>query len=212
MQRPEFIARQAAAPTGLLGRLLVRVMARETLRFNREVVAAVVPERGERILEVGFGHGRTLAEAAQKAPGATFAGIDVSADALRVAESRCRKLIARGVVELRVGECAALPWADSTFDKAFSVHTLYFWSDPERELGEIARVLKPRGLLVLGFRERSDAAVASFPAPIYRFRATGEVESLLKSVGFVDVETRAAADPDLRMTRAHAGQANAKDC
>ena len=212
MRRPEFIARQAAAPTGLLGRLLVRVMARETLGFNREIVAAVVPERGERILKVGFGHGRTLAEAAQKAPDATFAGIDVSADALRVAERRCAKPIARGNVELRVGECAALPWADETFDKAFSVHTLYFLSDPKRELREIARVLKPRGLLVLGFRERTDAAVRGFPAPIYRFHSSSEVESLLKSTGFLDIETRAADDSDLRITLARAVGTKTKTC
>jgi ubiquinone/menaquinone biosynthesis C-methylase UbiE len=93
MRRPEFVARQAAKPTGLFGRLLVLVMASETARFNREVMQVVAPSSGERILEVGFGHGRTLAKAAEHTSSATFAGIDISADARRVAEARCRRLI-----------------------------------------------------------------------------------------------------------------------
>jgi ubiquinone/menaquinone biosynthesis C-methylase UbiE len=80
------------------------------------------------------------------------------------------------------------------------VLTLYFWSDPRRELRELARVLKPGGLLVLGFREPSDATAASFPTSIYRFRSSGEVEALLGSAGFVETETRAVGD--LRITAA----------
>jgi len=200
MRRPEFLARQAAHPTGLLGRMLVRLMASETASFNREVIAALAPAPGERILELGFGHGRTLAETANEASGSTFAGIDVSADALCVAEGRCRKLIAEGRLELRVGESAALPWDDGTFDKAYAVHTLYFWRDPQREVRELARVLKPGGLLVLGFREPSDAAVATFPATVYRFRSAQEVEALLASAGFVATETRLAGGSDLQIT------------
>jgi ubiquinone/menaquinone biosynthesis C-methylase UbiE len=203
MRRPEFIARQAARPAGLLGRLLVRVMAGETVGFNREVLAVVAPAPGERILEVGFGHGRTLAEAAGGAPSTTFAGIDVSADALRVAQGRCRKLIDVGRVELRVGEGASLPWSDAAFDKVYSVHTLYFWADPQQELRELARVLKPRGLLILGFRVPSDPARSSFPGSIYHFRSADEVEVLLQSAGYIGVDVRRPDESDLRIMVAH---------
>jgi ubiquinone/menaquinone biosynthesis C-methylase UbiE len=199
MRRPEFIARQAARPAGFVGRLLVRIMAGETAAFNREVVAVVAPGAGERILEVGFGHGRTLAAAAELSPSSTFAGIDVSPDALRVATAGCKKLIERGSVELRVGESASLPWPTATFEKAFAVHTLYFWRDPAQELRELARVLKPGGLVVLGFREPTGAARASFPASVYHFRSAGEIETLLESVGFVGAELRSASNADLRI-------------
>jgi ubiquinone/menaquinone biosynthesis C-methylase UbiE len=182
-------------------------MAHETESFNEEVVLAVAPISGERVLEVGFGHGHTLARAAKRFGDAWFAGIDVSDDALRVAASRCRRLVERGRVELRAGDSAALPWSDATFDKAFSVHTLYFWSDPLRELRELARVLRPGGLLVLGFREPSSAALASFPTQIYRFRFGQEVEALLRSAGFAIIEARDAAGADLRILLARKGDA-----
>jgi hypothetical protein len=57
MRRPDFIARQSGQPSGWLGRLLLRLMAHETRGLNGEVVAALAPAEGDRILEVGFGHG-----------------------------------------------------------------------------------------------------------------------------------------------------------
>src|SRR5262245_15052184 len=102
-------------------------MAGETSRFNREVLSVLDIASGDRVLEVGFGHGKTLATAAAGTPGATFAGLDISADALRVASARCRRPIAEGRIELQVGDAASLPWQAATFTKAFTVHTIYFW-------------------------------------------------------------------------------------
>ncbi|HKA89591.1 MAG TPA: methyltransferase domain-containing protein [Haliangiales bacterium] len=174
-------------------------MARETRGLNHEVLAALGAADGERILEVGFGHGRTLAEAAGAAPRAAFAGIDASAKAARVAARRCRDAIARGRIDLRVGDSAALPWPGGAFDKAFSVHTLYFWQEPRRDLGELRRVLAPGGLVVLGFRERSDAAVATFPG--YRFYTAEQLAELLAAAGFHDLAVRPVSG-DLRVARA----------
>lgn len=203
MRRPAFIARQSSRPSGLLGRMLVRVMASETAAFNREVLAALGALEGERILEVGFGHGRTLAELAAALPGASFAGLDVSADAEQVARHRCRAFIDAGRMELRVGDSASLPWPAASFDRAYAVHTLYFWPEPARDLGELRRILKPSGTLVLGFRERTPAAEASFPPPTYRFYAAGEVRDLLLAAGFTRVEIRdVTSGPDLRVALA----------
>jgi ubiquinone/menaquinone biosynthesis C-methylase UbiE len=205
MRRPSLIARQAGRPSGFLGRLLLGVMARETSRFNAEVLDALEPNGGENILEIGFGHGRTLLEAARRSPRAAFAGIDVSATATRSAARRCHALISAGRIELRTGDAAATTWAAGTFDAVFSVHTIYFWPDPSMQLAEIRRILRSSGRIVLGLRERTDAALAAFPAPTYRFYSDPEVEALLTSAGFVETQIVAArSGPDLRIVRARA--------
>jgi ubiquinone/menaquinone biosynthesis C-methylase UbiE len=201
VKRPAFIARQAGHPDGLLGRLLLGVMARETARFNDEVLDTLGISPGEHVLEVGFGHGRTLLAAAERTPDARFSGIDIAATAVRSAERRCRDLIAAGRLDLRAGDGRELPWPDATFDAAFSVHTMYFWPEPERQLAEIRRVVRPGGRLVLGFRERTDDAVRRFPPPTYRFYSTDEVTTMLLRAGFA-AELRSAAGPDLRIARA----------
>jgi SAM-dependent methyltransferase len=200
MRRPSFIARQSGHPVGLVGRLLLGVMARETARFNADVLDALAPGDGEHILELGYGHGRTLAGAAGRARGARFSGIDIAPAAAHAAARRCRALIAAGRVDLRTGEGASLPWDAATFDAAFSVHTLYFWPDPARQFDELGRVLCPGARLVLGFRERSDAAAAKFPAPMYRFYSNDDVATLLAAAGFGRVDVRSSsAGPDLRI-------------
>lgn len=207
MRRPAFLARQAGYPAGLIGRLVLGVMARETARFNAEVLDVLAPRDGERVLELGYGHGRTLADAAARAPGARLSGIDVAPAAARVAARRCRALIAAGRVDVQTGDGATLPWNTGTFDAAFAVHALYFWPDPAGQLGELRRVLRAGGRLVLGFRERSDDAVARFPAPTYRFYAAEELAALLAAADFSGVDTRApAAGPGLRIAIARAGR------
>jgi SAM-dependent methyltransferase len=200
MRRPAFIARQASRPHGLLGRLLLGVMARETARFNDEVLDLVAPGQGAHLLEIGFGHGRTLAAVAARAPGVRLAGLDVAPTATSAAARRCRGLLAAGRLDVRVGDASALPWAEGTFDAAYAVHVLYFWPDPARALDELRRVLRPGGRLVLGYRERSDDAIARFPPPTYRFHTSGDLATMLGAAGFDDVDIRGAtAGPDLRI-------------
>ena len=68
MRRPEFIARQSGHPQGLLGRLIARIMALETATPNRRALQLLEFDENSRVLEVGFGHGRTLGRAAELAP------------------------------------------------------------------------------------------------------------------------------------------------
>jgi ubiquinone/menaquinone biosynthesis C-methylase UbiE len=193
MRRPSFIARQAGHPAGLLGRLLLGVMARETARFNDEILDVLQVGDTEHVLELGYGHGRTLADAAARAPGARFSGIDVAATAAKAAARRCRDLIAAGRLDLRAGDGASLPWPADSFDAAFSVHTIYFWPEPMQQLRELRRVLRVGARLVLGFRERSEQAIAQFPAPTYRFYSTDEVAALLANADLGKIEMRASA-------------------
>jgi len=64
MRRPEFIARQSSHPTGMLGWIIGSIMSRETAALNATVLDALELRPTDRILEVGFGHGRTIERAA----------------------------------------------------------------------------------------------------------------------------------------------------
>jgi ubiquinone/menaquinone biosynthesis C-methylase UbiE len=183
VRRPVFIARQAERPTGLLGRALGAIMALETRSLNNEVLRRLAIAPGERILEIGFGHGRTLERAAKATIGARFAGIDHAEDMVAAVARRAHRLVEAGRLELRAGDSGTLPWPDATFDGAYAVHTIYFWQDPGRHLAEARRVLRPGGRLVLGFRERTPEVEAGLPPEIYHLRSCGEVLALLAASG-----------------------------
>jgi ubiquinone/menaquinone biosynthesis C-methylase UbiE len=188
MRRPEFIARQSGCPRGLLGRVIARVMAVETAAANKELLGLLELRPTDHVLEVGFGHGRTIERAAALVPQGFVAGVDLSRDMVRMATHRMGQLIRARRVELQLGDSARLPYPDCSYDKVYSVHTLYFWSHPHEHLREIYRVIKDNGRFVLGFSSRDDEATANFPATVYRFYSGDEVRNLLQRAGFQDID------------------------
>jgi ubiquinone/menaquinone biosynthesis C-methylase UbiE len=189
MRRPTFIARQSGQPSGVIGRLLGWVMERETAAQNDAAVAALTLRPDDRVLETGYGPGRTLEQLAAAVPCGFVAGVDHSQTMYETARRRCAASIARGRVEVQTGDSRALPYPDSHFDKALAVHTLYFWRDPALHLREVYRVLKRRhGVCVLGFRPQEDPHAADFPETVYTFHTRDSVRRILSGVGFADVE------------------------
>jgi len=196
MRRPEFIARQSSRPRGMIGRLLGHVMAIETASLNSEALGLLALQPSDRVLEVGFGHGRTIRLAAAQVRQGFVAGVDVSRDMVRMAQRRCLNLAGKGLVELMVGDSRRLPYADTSFDKVLSVHTIYFWKEPIKDLGEMFRVLRPGGRLVLGFRAKSDnGSTSDFPETVYSFYSIDKVSTLLASAGFEKNTIRNAGTP-----------------
>ena len=103
--------------------------------WARELVRART--RG-RVLDVGCGEGGFLS------PGAV--GIDT--DRSRLLTARTRSPI------VAVADVHALPFADATFDTAFAHRMLNDARRIDHALGEIARVLRPNGRLLVFTRAR----------------------------------------------------------
>lgn len=183
MRRPQFIARQSSRPNGLVGRFIAWIMAKETAPLNDAALELLDLQPADRLLEIGFGHGKTIHRAAARLSEGAVTGIDVSETMLRVASRANRDAIREGRVELKLGDSARIDAPDHQFDKVLSVHTVYFWADPTAHLAEIARVLEPGGRFVLGFRPKGSTGTESFPASIYRFYSEAEIAALLGGAG-----------------------------
>jgi SAM-dependent methyltransferase len=188
MAKSELIARQSRRPSGWLGELVARVMAYETEPANRIAAEELALRAEETVLEIGCGHGRTLARLAG-APCAFAAGIDPSDVMVRLARKRMRRWIEAGRAEVSLASSATIPYADARFDAVLAVHVVYFWNEPLVDLREVRRVLRAGGRVLLGYRPRDEETLAALPASVYALRSADEIEGLLADSGFVEIRS-----------------------
>jgi ubiquinone/menaquinone biosynthesis C-methylase UbiE len=99
--------------------------------------------RDKDILDIACGEGYGTAALALVAR--TAVGVDLDRDSVRHASARYMAMN----VGFRAGDCTQIPAADGSFDLAVSFETIEHLTEQERMLGELKRVLRPNGLLVI---------------------------------------------------------------
>lgn len=205
MAKSELIARQSAHPRGLLGHFVARAMALDTAAVNRRMLEALEPKPGEIILEVGCGHGRALRSVADRILHGGVMGIDPSRVMCDVAMRHNRKAISAGRIRIERSGVDSIPAPDAAFDKAFSVHTIYFWPDLDAGLHELHRVLRPGGQLRLAFHSGENRAVADrLPKSVYSLRRDADIASALRRSGFGNVQITIDPGNQIRFLAANA--------
>jgi ubiquinone/menaquinone biosynthesis C-methylase UbiE len=103
---------------------------------------------GQRLLDVGCGLGdAALALSEDLGSDGEVVGIDVSAEMIAAARSRARTAACR--VRFTVGNALALGEPSCAFDAVRSERTLQWMTDPIAAMAEMARVLRPEGVLSL---------------------------------------------------------------
>lgn len=101
------------------------------------------PRPGERLLDAGCGTGIFTLDILAR--GALVTGIDLSLPMLAGAMARTR---GSGFAGLCADICA-LPFADNSFDRVFSMTAIDFIADGGRAMAELNRVVRPGGRVVV---------------------------------------------------------------
>ncbi|MDD4928468.1 MAG: methyltransferase domain-containing protein [Gallionella sp.] len=114
--------------------------------FADEAIAAAKLKPGSTVLDVACGPGTLALRLAQHA--AQVHGIDFSEAMLAVFKSKIEQAGHRNI-QLHCGDAQTLPYADETFDAAFSLFGLMFFPDRKLGFNEIYRTLKPGGSIAL---------------------------------------------------------------
>jgi len=178
------INKQYRQPTGLIGQFIGSRMAQQHQPENVWTVSLLAIQPTDHVLEVGFGPGVAIELMAAQATQGLIAGVDFSPAMLALARRRNAQATKAGRVDLRLGEVTALPFADSSFDKALSIHNIYFLTDPIKALTELRRVLKPEGKLVLTFLSKDCWPGIKTAATISGVYTGLEVVQLMYEAGF----------------------------
>lgn len=108
------------------------------------VLQAAEPGPGDRLLDVACGTGVVARAAAGRViPDGSVTGLDLNPAMLAVA----RRVSPQ--IDWRQGDVAALPFADGGFDVVTCQAAVFFFPDPTAALGEMARVTRTGGRVVV---------------------------------------------------------------
>jgi ubiquinone/menaquinone biosynthesis C-methylase UbiE len=187
MQR--FIAAQFRKPNGWFGSLL---FGRFMNRVNRKVIDATLAllelRPDHHVLEIGFGGGSALAQVTEGVSTGVVAGVDFSPDMVRQAERRFRRPIAEGRMRVQLGDVSRLPFPEASFDRVFTINTIYFWPDALQGMSEIRRVLKNGGRAAVALRSKEKMEKYAVTKYDFRLFSPEEVADLMRQAGFRDVQ------------------------
>jgi ubiquinone/menaquinone biosynthesis C-methylase UbiE len=144
------------------------------------VLRDAIPDHG-RSLEVGVGSGRFAA------PFGIHCGIDPSHELARIAKKRG--------IEAVLGEGEHLPYRAGSFDYVLMMTVICFLDDAVAVFHEVNRVLRPDGILVVGFIEANGEISRRYQHESIKgrflryakFRTIEEVTVIFQDTGFTRV-------------------------
>jgi SAM-dependent methyltransferase len=157
---------------------------------------------GASLLDVGCGPGTdTLALAELAGPDGSVAGVDADAAMVAEAERRAADAGLSGRVKHRTADATALPFDGGRFDAARSERLFMHLAHPERALGEMVRVTRPGGRIVVMDTDWGTRSVDSAETELERRMARVLAErcivngysgrrlfGMMRTAGLVDLE------------------------
>jgi SAM-dependent methyltransferase len=165
--------------------------------LTQTLIKELNPKEDDKVLDVGTGTGRLGLILGRMVRKGFVTGIDSGYGMLRVARDKISKSQMDNFF-LVLGKAEALPFLPEAFDSACLMLSFHHFTDPERAMAEIYRVLKPKGHLASldpvlkeaideeerRLNESIEEAFQLAHGPEFRFFTIAQLRGLYGSAGF----------------------------
>ncbi len=108
------------------------------------ILAEIRNKPFETLLDAGCGTAPMISLLSEEYPNAHFTGLDLTPEMIKQAKAKNLQN-----TEFVVGDCENMPFEDDSFDIVINSQSFHHYPDPQAFINEVARVLKPGGMLVL---------------------------------------------------------------
>lgn len=183
----EYIGSQFANPRGFIGKICCLIMNFINKSMYKSTVNSLSLTKNSLVLDIGYGNGYLIKKLYKKYS-CNLCGIDISDDMHKLAIKKNGKGVAKGKVNLIVGNCFNLPYSDGEFDAVTTVNTVYFWEDAKNCLSEIFRVLKDGGKFINTFYSQEWLKKLAYTKKGFQFFTQETLVNFGYEVGFSKAE------------------------
>jgi SAM-dependent methyltransferase len=163
---------------------------------GEQAIAGMKIEPTSTVLDLGCGSGWATRLMADRATHGRVVGIDISDEMIALARSTSMQF---PQVEYQVASAENLPFESGEFTHAFSMESIYYYSDMLAALKQVRRVLAGGGLfatVVDLFRENepTEQWIEQLNVPVH-FLGIPDYHSLFERAGFTEIADRRLYDP-----------------
>lgn len=177
------LASQFKCPSGEIGKQVGEQMDELNAPQNDWVLMLLNLQPSDQILELGFGTGKTLGKVAKIVKTGKIYGVELSDTMIDVASRKLKNEISLGLIKLYKENSENLPFPDNSFNKIFSVHTVYFWENLNKVFSQLFRVSTINGITAIYF-----VSPILVPSEEFHEYSQTEIVQQLTAVGYKDIQ------------------------
>lgn len=178
------IASQLKHPTGEKGIEMANMMQETNSNMMRHSIENLNISTANTVLELGHGNAGHVTFIFEQGENLKYYGLEMSELMFQEARRINRNFVSQKQAFFSLYDGNVIPFQDAFFDKIFTVNTIYFWSEPEKLLLEIYRVLKPNGTFCITFAEESFMEQLPFTKYEFELYSTEKVVQLVQKTAF----------------------------
>ncbi|KIX21488.1 hypothetical protein SY27_07210 [Flavobacterium sp. 316] len=179
------LERQLSCPTGDNGIKVAENMNYTNIKMTLSSIENLELKNEDSILEIGHGNCGHLSKILEKGNAIQYFGLEISDTMKNEAERINKDFILNNTVNFQIYDGNTIPFPDNSFDKLFTVNTIYFWSDPISFLNEIFRVLKSNGIFTLTFAQKKFMQSLPFVKDKFMLYNNDTLKELISKTNFI---------------------------
>ncbi len=176
-------------PLGLTGKLAGFIMNSIHAKQYKNIIKKQIFEKVETsnflsVLDIGCGGGKAINLFCSMFINSKIYGIDHSIEMVNLSRKVNKKEICKGKADIVQSDVNALPYLNNFFDIITAFDTINFWTDFDKAMNEIKRVLKKEGIFLI---------VNGYPKEgtkwwdFVKFKNEDEYKTLLLKNGFKEI-------------------------
>ena len=144
----KYVGRNFGNPNGFGGKITTKIMNIINQKQYNAVLNNIHLKQDNIILDIGFGNGYLIKKLFEQNISIKIYGIEISNDMINKTTIKNKQNIENGKLKLSLENINKTSFGENTFDKIYTVNTIYFWNELDKSFSEIKRILKPDGMFI----------------------------------------------------------------